>query len=59
MGLVLKGFTRKRPIEKLREKTWIDELFEQYPTCPNPINYPKAAYFYLQVMSYIKERRAK
>ena len=59
MGLVLKGFTRKRPIEKLREKTWVDELFEQYPTCPNPINYPKAAYFYLQVMSYIKGRRAK
>mgnify|MGYP001567386743 CR=1 FL=1 len=59
MGLVLKNFTRQKPIEMLREKTWVDDLLEKYPNCPNPTNYPKAAYFYLQVISYIKERRAK
>ena len=59
MGCLIRGFNRPYPIETLREKTWVDELHEQYPNCPNPNNYPKAAYFYLQVISYIKGRRAK
>lgn len=59
MGCLIRGFNRPYPIETLRTKTWIDELLEQYPKCPNPINYPKAAYFYLQIISYIKKRKTK
>ena len=59
MGCLIRGFNRPYPIETLRIKTWIDELLEQYPNCPNPVNYPKAAYFYLQAISYIKKRKTK
>ena len=48
MGLVLKNFNRQRPIEKLREKTWVDKLLEKYPNCPNPIHYPASAEYYLR-----------
>ena len=57
MGLVLKGFTRKRPIEMLREKTWIDELRERFPDCPNPLNYPQSAHFYLNERKVLQNRR--
>tara|TARA_B100000745_G_C19888639_1_gene297018 strand:+ start:63 stop:266 length:204 start_codon:yes stop_codon:yes gene_type:complete len=55
MGCLIRGFNRPYPIETLREKTWVDELLEQYPNCPNPITYPKAAYFYLKTRLYFKQ----
>ena len=32
-------------------ETWIDELLKRFPDCPNPINYPKSAKFYLETRS--------
>ena len=31
----------------LVEKTWIESLLKKYPDCPNPINYPETALYYL------------
>ena len=31
----------------LEEKTWVESLLKKYPDCPNPINYPEAALYYL------------
>ena len=52
MGLVL----RKHTIKTLREKTWIDELRERFPACPNPTNYPKSAQFYLNGRKFLQNR---
>tara|TARA_Y100000034_G_scaffold89570_1_gene107816 strand:+ start:601 stop:780 length:180 start_codon:yes stop_codon:yes gene_type:complete len=57
MGLVLKNFNRQRPIEKLREKTWVDKLLEKYPNCPNPIHYPASAEYYLRTRLYFKQQK--
>ena len=57
MGLILRN--RQSKLEALRLKTWIDELRERFPNCPNPVNYPKSAADYLEVRLYALERKAK
>ena len=57
MGLILRN--RQSKLEDLRLKTWIDELCERFPNCPNPVNYPKSAAAYLEGRLYALERKAK
>ena len=52
MGFIL----RKPTINTLRAKTWIDELRERFPDCPNPTNYPKSAQFYLNGRKFLQNR---
>ena len=52
MGFIL----RKPTINTLRAKTWIDELRERFPDCPNPLNYPKSAHFYLNGRKFLQNR---
>lgn len=31
-------------------ENFIKEILDKYPNCPNPLNYPKSAYFYLSTI---------
>ena len=52
MGFIL----RKPTINTLRIKTWIDELRQRFPDCPNPTNYPNSAQFYLNGRKFLQNR---
>ena len=57
LGCLIRGFNRPHPIENLREKTWVDELLEQFPDCPNPIMFPASAEYYLRMRLYFKQQK--
>ena len=57
MGCLIRGFNRPYPIEDLREKTWVDDLLETFPYCPNPIMYPASAEYYLRTRLYFKQHK--
>tara|TARA_R110002074_G_scaffold398649_1_gene590774 strand:- start:260 stop:421 length:162 start_codon:yes stop_codon:yes gene_type:complete len=46
---------KKRLIDKLYEKSWIEELRRQFPDCPNPNLYPASAEYYLKTRLYFKQ----
>ena len=48
---------RKRPIDKLHEKSWIREILENFPDCPNPNHYPASAEYYLRMRLYFKQQK--
>ena len=42
-------------VDKLYEKSWIEELRRQFPDCPNPNLYPASAEYYLRMRLYFKQ----
>ena len=57
MGCLIRGFNRPHSIDDLREKTWVDDLLETFPYCPNPIMYPASAEYYLRTRLYFKQHK--
>jgi len=45
----------KKSLLMLEKKTWVEKLLEKYPDCPNPINYPKSAVYYLTIKKHYEK----
>ena len=41
---------------ELITENWVKELLEKFPDCPDPMNYPRSAFFYLQEELGVKNR---
>jgi hypothetical protein len=57
MDLPFKNLKINNDISNLLEKTWVDKLLEKYSDCPNPINYPRSAAYYLKIRNMHKNER--
>ena len=47
----------KKSISSLLGTDWYDKIYKLFPNCPNYINYPNSALFYLKVQHYWKQRK--
>ena len=52
IDLPFKNLKINNDISNLLGKTWIDKLLKRYPDCPNPINFPKSALYYLTIKKH-------
>ena len=54
MDSLFRNLKINNDISDLREKTWVDDLLKKYPDCPNPINFPESALYYLNVKKWVE-----
>ena len=57
MDLPFRNLKINNDINNLLKKTWVDDLLKKYPDCPNPINFPKSALYYLTIKKHYGQKK--